>query len=78
MKERKKERKKERNDTTMTSQIFKNALTLKKVLEAFSTNSNFGPLPIFNWGMFTWPHQDDQMNMTEISELDQKIHTDKR
>ena len=27
-------------------------------------------------GIFTWPNQDDWMNMTEISENDQKIHTD--
>ena len=27
------------------------------------------------WGMFTWPIQDDQMNMTEKVELEQKIHT---
>ena len=26
--------------------------------------------------MFTWPIQDDQMNMTEIGEHDQKLHTD--
>ena len=28
------------------------------------------------WRVFTWPNQDDQMNMTEISEHDQKIYTD--
>ena len=22
-----------------------------------------------NWGLFTWPNQDDQMNMTEIGML---------
>ena len=25
-------------------------------------------------GIFTWPIQDDQMNMTKIGEHDQKIH----
>ena len=25
------------------------------------------------WGLFTWPNQDDWMNMTEIGEHDQKI-----
>ena len=27
-------------------------------------------------GIFTWPIQDDRMNMTKKVELDQKIHTD--
>ena len=27
-------------------------------------------------GLFTWPNQDDQMNMTENSEHDQKIDND--
>ena len=31
----------------------------------------------FSWGMFTWPIQDDWMNMTEIFENDRKIYTDK-
>ena len=35
-----------------------------------------------NWrlrgGLFTWPNQDDQMNMTKISEHDQKIDNDER
>ena len=25
------------------------------------------------WGLFTWPNQDNQMNMTENGEHDQKI-----
>ena len=25
---------------------------------------------------FTWPNQDDQMNLTKIGEFDQKIHID--
>ena len=29
-------------------------------------------------GLFTWPNQDDQMNMTEISEHDWKIDNDER
>ena len=33
---------------------------------------------LFFWGMFTWPTKDDQMNMTEIGEYDQKIHTNER
>ena len=29
-----------------------------------------------NWGMLTWPNQDDLMNMTKIGEHAQKIDTD--
>ena len=28
-------------------------------------------------GLFTWPNQDDRMNMTQIGEYDQKIDNDK-
>ena len=37
-------------------------------------SSNY--LPQRQQGMFTWPNQDDQKNMTKIGENDQKIHTD--
>ena len=29
-----------------------------------------------NWELFTWPNQDDRMNMTEIGEHDRKIDND--
>ena len=29
-------------------------------------------------GLFTWPNQDDQMNMTEIGKHDRKIDNDER
>ena len=31
---------------------------------------------LHKWVMLTWLKQDDRMNMTEIGEHDQKIHTD--
>ena len=34
--------------------------------------------PIYYAGLFTWPNQDDRMNMNEISEQDQKFHNNER
>ena len=31
---------------------------------------------LFPGGLFTWPNQDDQMNMTEMGEQDQKSDND--
>ena len=31
---------------------------------------------VIPYGLFTWPNQDDWMNMTEIGEHDQKIDND--
>ena len=31
---------------------------------------------LLKWELFTWPNQDDRMNMTKIGEHDQKIDND--
>ena len=38
----------------------------------------FGPKEFYQFirGLFTWPNQDDRMNMTEIGEHDWKIDND--
>ena len=46
-------------------------VTSEQRIQIFINRENRGKKK--SWGLFTWPNQDDQMNMTEIGEHDRKI-----